>query len=140
MKIFELLPIIIYGIVGIISLVMALKSLLSKRFISFHEDASGVSWESLDKRLQCVILALTRISGLGFLVVALILLVFPTVNYFRQDEFIRYSMPILSLIFCTGLFVVNYILQKQTQSKTPWVGALMSIFAIIAGMILSFSG
>ena len=140
MKLFEAITIVLYGMVGIISLIMAYKSISSKRFLLFHEKAAGTSWNNVDSRLQYVILALTRLSGLGFLVMALILLIFPIFNYFRQDEFLKYSIPLISLVFCSGLFLINYLLHKQTKSPTPWKGSLYAMGAIIVGIILSIFG
>ena len=137
MRTIEILTIIIYGFVGVISLIMATKSLFAKKYLVFHEKAAAIEWTEIDKRLQYVILALLRISGLGFLVTALILLVFPIVNYFVQDEFVRYSIPVLAFIFCSGLFIINYSLYKQSKSITPWKGSLFAMIAIIAGIILS---
>jgi hypothetical protein len=138
MRVFALIPIILYGIVGIISLIMAYKNLSSKRFIAFHAKAATIPWDSINKPLQSVILALMKVSGLGFLVTALLLLVFPIVNYFRQDGFIKYSIPTVSIIFCFGLFLINYYLHKQTNSETPWRGALIASVGILLGIVLSF--
>jgi hypothetical protein len=138
MKIFEIIPIFVYASVGIISLFMAFKSLSYKKFILFHEKAAAVSLEKLDKSLQSVIIAIMQVSGLGFLTTALLLLIFPMVNYFIRNEFIKYSIPIIALVFCTGLFLVNYNLHKKTKSATPWIGSLVAIFSIIIGLIISF--
>jgi hypothetical protein len=137
MRTIEILTIVIYGFVGVISLIMAYKSLFAKKYLAFHEKAAAIEWTQLDKRLQYVILALLKISGLGFLVTALLLLIFPIVNYFRQDEFVRYFIPFLAFIFCSGLFIINYSLYKHTKSITPWKGSLFALVAIIAGVILS---
>jgi hypothetical protein len=137
MRTIEILTIVIYGFVGVISLIMAYKSLFAKKYLVFHEKAAAIEWTQLDKRLQYVILALLKISGLGFLVTALLLLIFPIVNYFRQDEFVRYFIPFLAFIFCSGLFIINYSLYKHTKSITPWKGSLFALVAIIAGVILS---
>ena len=137
MRITEAIIIVIYGFVGVISLIMAFKNLLSKKYLFFHEKAAGRSWEEIDKSLQVVILALMRISGLGFLMVALLLLIFPVVNQFIHSEFLRYSIPIIAFLFCTGLFLVNYKLHKQTNSTTPWKGSLFAMMVILAGIILS---
>jgi hypothetical protein len=137
MKELEIIPIIIYAFVGIISLIMAYKSLFSKRFILFHEKAAATTMDKLEKPLQSVILALMRVSGLGFLVTALLLLIFPMVNYFAPDEFVKYSIPLISLIFSTGLFLINYNLHKQTKSATPWLGAIYAMICIIIGLIIS---
>ena len=137
MRRFEILTIVIYGFVGVISLIMATKSLFAKKYLAFHEKAAAIEWTQLDIRLQYVILALIKITGLGFLVIAILMLIFPTVNYFVQDEFVRYSIPVLAFIFCSGLFIINYFLYKQSKSKTPWKGSLFAMIAIIAGVILS---
>ena len=137
MRIIEILTIVIYGFVGVISLIMAYKSLFAKKYLVFHEKAAAIKWTEIDERLQYVILALMRISGLGFLVIALLMLIFPIVNYFIQDDFVRYSIPFLAFIFCSGLFITNYSLHKYTESNTPWKGSLFAMIAIIAGVILS---
>ena len=135
--IFQFIPIVLYGILGIVSLVMAFKSLFSIKFISFHEKAAAKSWEDLDNPLQFVILAMMKVSGLGFLVVAILMLVFPVINYFRPDSFIKYAVPATSFVFCTGLFLVNYYLYKRTKAMTPWRGSLAAMLFIVAGIILS---
>jgi uncharacterized membrane-anchored protein len=137
MKYLELLSIVIYVLVGIISAVMAFKSLSSRKFLGFHEQASVTSWDSIDKSLQSVILALLRVSGLGFLVTALLLLIGPIANYFIHDVFVKYLIPCIALIFCTGLFLVNYKLYKQTKSDTPWKGSLYAVIFILTGVVIS---
>jgi len=137
MRIIEVITIIIYGIVGVISLLMAFKNIFAKSYLPFQEEAASIVWIKIDHRLRSVILGLMRISGLGFLVTAMLLLSFPIVNYFIQNEFIKYSIPVISFIFCIGLCLVNYKLYKQTNSKTPWKGSLFAMFAIIIGLILS---
>jgi hypothetical protein len=138
MNTLEVVTIILYAIVGVMSLIMALKSLLSKKFIKFQEEAAAKQWEEIEKPLQFVILALIRISGLGFLVIALLLLIFPIINYFRHDNFIKFSIPLVSSIFCLGLFLINYFLHKNTKSETPYRGSLIALTGILSGIILSF--
>jgi len=131
------ITIVLYGFVGAVSLKMAFKNLFSKKYLSFHEKAAGRSWEEIDKPLQVVILAVMKISGLGFLMIAILLLIFPVVNQFIHSEFLRYSIPIIAFLFCTGLFLVNYNLYKQTNTNTPWKRSLLAMIAIVAGIIIS---
>ena len=137
MRLIEILTIVIYGFVGVISMIMAYKSLLANKYLTFHEKAASIEWKEIDERLQYVILTLLRISGLGFLMIALLMFIFPIVNYFIHDEFVRYSIPFLAFIFCTGLLIINYSLYKHTKSMTPWKGSLFAMIAIITGVILS---
>lgn len=136
-EIFGITSTLIYIAVGIICLLMAYKSVFSKKYLPFHEEAAARSWDSLDKPLQNVIITILRISGLGFFIIFLLLTVLPAVNYFRPDPFIKYSIPVISSIYCFGLFLFNYILFKQTKAKTPWMGSLIAIFIILTGFVLS---
>jgi hypothetical protein len=139
-EIFSLISIGLYFIVGVISLYMALKSFLSKKFLPFQEEAAGIPWKKISKPLQSVILTSIKVSGLGFLVVALLLMVFPGVNYFIRDRFVEYSVPMLSFMFCFGLFLFNYHLHKNTKANTPWKNSLLAMGIIVAGFAISLFG
>jgi hypothetical protein len=136
--IFSLISIGIYFVAGIICFVMAFKSMLAKKFLPFQEEASGTKWEKLKEPLRHTMLTMLRISGLGFLIVGLCLTVFPPVNYFVYDGFIRLAVPALSSMFCLGLFWFNYDLYKKTGASTPWKNSLIAMFVIMAGMAISF--
>jgi len=133
----QIISIALYFLTGIICLLMAIKTLFAERLLPFHEQASGISWDKLDKPLQTVILTVIHISGLGFLVVFLLLTIFPAVNYFVHDNFVTYSIPVISMIFCLGLFIFNYSLYKKTKAKTPWQGSLIALFTILISLIIS---
>lgn len=132
-----IIPVGLYFLVGVVSLIMAFKSLFSGKFIPFHEEAAGRPWNRVDAPLQLVIIALMRVSGLGFLVIALLLTIFPIVNYFRHDPFVKYAIPVISFVYCTGLFFTNFYLHRQTKAATPWKGSLYVMFMIITGIIIS---
>ncbi len=133
----QLLSVCLFASVGLISLNMAAKSLRSRSFLSFHAAAYGNSWDSVDGRLQAVILALLRTVGLGFLVVGLLLLLVPIIDCFVPLSFFAVLSPILSLLFCFGLGVVNHRLHQQTGAKTPWKESFFASAMIMAGIILS---
>jgi len=137
MKTTEFLSIALYAIIGYIALNMAFKNLVSKKWIGFYEKAVTTSWDSLENPLKYVILSLMRVSGIGFLMVAILLLVFPVLNYYRHDTLLKVIIPAIAFLFCLGLFIVNYKLQKQTKSVTPWKASLIALTAIIIGMVLS---
>jgi hypothetical protein len=132
-----IISIALYFLTGIICLLMAGKSILSPTFLPFHEQAAGRSWEEIDKPLQLVIITLMKISGLGFLIVFLLLTIFPIVNYFVHDNFTKYSVPFIAMIFCLGLFFFNYSLFRKTKAKTPWKGSLIAMLTILISLIIS---
>jgi len=136
-EIFNIISTLIYIFVGIICLLMAYKSIFSKKYLPFHEEAAGMSWDSIDKRLQNVIITILRISGLGFLIIFLFLSVFSIINYFKHDPLIKFSIPAISLIYCFGLFLFNFQLFRRTKAKTPWIGSIIAMIMILSGFVIS---
>jgi hypothetical protein len=136
-ELISLISVFIYFLAGMVCLVMAYKCIFSSRYLPFHEEAAGRSWESIEKPLQDVIITILRISGMGFFIVFLLLTIFPVVNCFKKDPFIRFSIPAISIIFCFGLFLFNFQLYWKTKARTPWTGSLFAIIIILIGLILS---
>jgi hypothetical protein len=136
-QIFKIIPVVLYLFVGIVCLIMAFKTLFATKFLPFHEKASGKLWDEIESPMKLLILSYLRLIGLGFLIVALLLIVFPIVNYFNPNEFYIFAIPFLALIFCSGLCFVNYNLYKKTNANTPWKGSIYAMIVIIAGIIIS---
>lgn len=136
-EILKIVPLVIYLFISLLSLVMAYKIFFSRKFLPFHEAAYGKPWEEVEKNLQPVILSLLKVSGLGFLIVGFLLLIFSFYNYFRPHLFLKYTIPLIALCFCTGLFIINLNLFKKTKAKTPWKNSLYSMIAIIIGIFIS---
>lgn len=132
-----MVPLALYSVVGIVSFLMAYKSIFFPKFLPFHEEASGKSWESIEKNLQYVILTLMKVSGLGFLTMGILLVAGSVYLYFSPGIFLRYFIPFISLVYCSGLFLVNFWLFKKTKAKTPWKGSLYSMLILVIALILS---
>ena len=136
-EVLNIAPIILYFIVGMISLLMAYENLFAKQYLPFHEKAAEKTWNEIDESLKLVILSFLRLIGLGFLIVSILLIVFPVINYFSPNVYIEFITPIVAFIFCIGLFANNYLLFKQTKTDTPWKGSLYASIIIIIGIIIS---
>lgn len=132
------IPILIYFLVGVVSLVMAIKILFSRKFLPFHEKAYGKPWDDVEKNLQYVIIALMRLSSLGFIIVAFLMISFPIYNHFMPNMILKYAIPLIALFFCAGLFIINFILHKKTNTATPWKNSLYAMIFLILSIILSY--
>jgi hypothetical protein len=133
-KIASVLP---YMLVGLVSLRMAMKSIVADAYLPFHEKAAARQWDDIEEPLRHVILSMLRLGGLGFLIVGVMLVSFPVVNYFHPTGFYKYSVPVLALVFCLGLFLNNYWLYRKTGAQTPWKGSLYAMLFLILGLVLS---
>jgi hypothetical protein len=136
-ELLKFLPLALYFLVGLISLVMAFKSVFADKYLPFHEQAAARPWNGIENPLKLVILSLLRLGGLGFLVIAILLLVFPVVTYFFPNRFFQFSIPVIALIYCTGLFINNYLLYKCTKADAPWKSSLYAMVVLVAGIIIS---
>lgn len=136
-EILTIVPVVIYSVVGIISMAMALKTMSSRKYLPFHEQAAGKSWGDIEPPLKPVILSLMRLGGLGFLVTGILLVTCPVVSYITGETFYKYFIPGVALVFCCGLFFINYRLYRITTAETPWKGSLYASFLILTGIILS---
>jgi hypothetical protein len=133
----RIIPVFLYMIVGVVSLTMAYKNIFSNTLIPFQEQITGKSLNDMGKGIQFVMLALMKVSGLGFLVVAMLLIIFPVVNYFVNNSFTEYAIPAISLLYCFGLFLFNYRLYVQTKVETPWRRSLYAAAIVGVGLIIS---
>jgi hypothetical protein len=136
-EILKILPVVLYFFVGLICSVMAFKCLRAKKFLPFHEKAVGKQWKEIDNSFKLVFLSLLRLAGLGFLTISILLIVFPTVNFVYPNTFYKYSIPGIALVYCAGLFLINYRLREKTGVDTPWKESLYAMVVLIAGIIVS---
>ncbi len=136
-KAFEVIPVLLYLLIGVICLLMAFKNLFSTEFLPYHEKAAGKEWGGIEDSLRLVILSFLRLAGLGFLVVSILMIVCPIVNYFAPNMLYKYLIPVVALIYSIGLFVINYLLYKGTKAETPWKGSIYAVLVILTGIVIS---
>ncbi len=133
----RLVSLLLYVSVGTISLSMAYKNLSAQRFLPFHEKAAGRSWDDLDVGIRSIVIALMNVAGLGFLVVAFLLIAAPIVDWFSPSGFLRYGIPSISLVYCAGLGISNYRLHARTRAETPWKRSFSAAFLLFIGIVMS---
>jgi hypothetical protein len=137
MNMIQLIPPALYALVGLVSLLMAWKTLTGRKFLPFHAEASGKTWEEFDERMHAFILAMMRLTGLGFLLTGIMMLSFPFAELYHPSVFIRFAVPALAELFCFGLFLINYRLYKQTGANTPWKNSIIAMGIVLAGILIS---
>ena len=135
--VFNIVATLLYLIIAVICLVMAYKSFSARKYLPFHEQAAGQPWDRVDNDLQQVILTLLRQSGLGFLVIGLLIALFPALSFLRPDPVTKYLIPAIAFVYCVGLLVFNYKLYKNTKANTPWKGAVAALIVIALAIIFS---
>jgi hypothetical protein len=135
--VFRLIAAVCDLLVAGVSFAMAKKGLLADRMLAFHEKAAAKSWAQLDERMQALVLTLTRLVGLAFLCVGLMLIATAAESLHRPHFFGRFVGPGIGAIFCVGLTWLNFKLHKQTSAPTPWKGGLAAVALLTVSMLVS---
>ncbi|MEI6387184.1 MAG: hypothetical protein WCQ50_11135 [Spirochaetota bacterium] len=136
-SVLEIASIVLFAAVGIICLFMAYATMFARRYLPFHEEGAGMKWEEHSPNLQATILTLVNLSGLGFLIVGLMLIVLPILNRYDHSLVLAVSIPVLALVFCAGLGYFNFQLHKKTKADTPWQGSIAAMALITLALVLS---
>jgi hypothetical protein len=125
--------------VAIVSLAMAFEGLAASRFLPFHANASGLKWESLDTRVQMVIMSLIRINGFAFLIVSLLIVMGIGATYWLGNDVLQIASSVAALAFSLGLWLSNYRLERGTGARTPWRGSIIAASALGIALVLALS-
>lgn len=137
---FKLLSLILYAIVAIASLVFAGLYLFRKKLMPYHLEAIDKKWEDIDPKYRIIFMALFRMTGLGFLMGAFLILsqfyVFWTYDLMR----IQVSTLIFtySMIFWIITFFITSRARKKSQANIPANGCLIAIIITGLGYLLSW--
>ena len=127
--IFKIISTIFYAAVGISSLIMGFLYSLKSKPMKYHHDAIGVTWESVQKPIQTIIMALMKMAGLGFLVVGSLISL--SLIVFWGQALMYYSITFLGLLFWIPSLFVTIWVKKNTGAKPPTVGCLINIICLI---------
>jgi hypothetical protein len=134
---FKILPMIFYFGIGVMSFVMAYKNLTFKKFIAFHEEAAGISLDTLNQKTQNIILALMKTTGMGFLTVGLLLFYQVAICYLELPLVDKIIIPAICAAYCLGLFAINYQLYKISGAQTPWKASIVAVLVIVASIVMT---
>jgi len=138
--ILQVIASVLFLVVGLISLLMARKSLFASTRLPFHEKAAGIPWDSLPAGVRSVYHALLQSNGLGFLVAGILTIGLGALELADRATRITILGSPLPIIFCAGLARINYRLSRETGVRTPWKGSLYAAAAILIALLAIASG
>ena len=130
-------PLVLCEIVSVIAFIMAGKNLLSHRLLPFHEQAAGIGWDKVDERMRALLIALMRVSGVGFLAVGIAMATLPIYAAIEGNKMGLWLASAIGFVYCSGLFAANFRLRQRTGTETPWKGSLYAAGASLLIAVLA---
>jgi len=127
----------LYLIVGLITFGIGLRFLFAKTFFSYHREATGLEWNTIDKSLQMIILAIMKMAGIGITCLSVLMITYPFMFMHSDNSLDKYLVPIISLMFWIGSFSITFNVHKRTSANTPWKVSLFSYILIVIAILFS---
>lgn len=121
---------------GLIAIAFGVRYILTKQFMPYHEAVSGRSWDSLEPRLQAIILGMLKVAGGGFLGygAALLWLLVPLSEGASWGPWAVITISIASI--APVLYVVLWLRRIQSTAKTPVVPTIVALSLAVVGAAL----
>lgn len=111
--------------------------LFRSEFMPYHADALGMGWNSVDRTVQVLILALMRVAGGGWLATSLALVVLVKVQSRQNLRWMRWAIPAVGLTVSLPTLYATYYVAHNTPANPPWFVALIGIILLTIGFFIS---
>ena len=134
----KLLAVILYSMVVLITAAGGLQFLTATQFFDYHSHAAGVKWSSLNPDLQMLILSGFKITGVGFLTVALNLALMILFSFTKHAKsWSSIAIPLVGLVFWSVVLSTTILIYSATGAESPWAAALFCVMALLVGLFIS---
>ncbi|ACL06546.1 hypothetical protein Dalk_4870 [Desulfatibacillum aliphaticivorans] len=107
------------------------------KFLSYHQQASGLDWEELSPQFQGMILSALRIVAGGFFCSSSAVIILLAIPY-RQG--LAWAAPAIFVIYnfmAVPALYGTYIVAARTPANPPFVPVILAITLSSMGLILS---
>jgi hypothetical protein len=134
----KLVAILLYSIVVLITAGAGLQFMTATQYFDYHAQASGLDWYSLNPDLQMLILAGFKVTGSGFLTVALSLSLIIIFSFTKHAEsWSDVAIPLVGLVFWSVVLSTTLMVFSATGAAAPWGTSLFCVIALLVGLFIS---
>lgn len=130
--------VLLYSIVVLITAGAGLQFMTATQYFDYHAKASGLDWYSLNPDLQMLILAGFKVTGAGFLTVALSLSLIIIFSFTKHAEsWSGVAIPLVGLVFWSVVLSTTLMVFSATGAAAPWGYSLFCVMALLVGLFIS---
>ena len=134
----KMVSVILYAIVVLITSIAGLKFMTATQFFDYHSAAAGVEWSSLNPDLQMLILAGFKVTGAGFLTVALNLSLMIIFSFTKHsNSWSGIAIPLVGLVFWSVVLSTTLLVFSATGAQSPWGISLFCVMALLVGLFIT---
>ena len=112
--------------------------IVTPRFMPYHADALGVTWEALPSHYQGFLLGVIKAMGAGSIAVTLALMLLLWIPFRRGERWARWAVPVVGMTFTTLTAYAAYTIDINTPASTPWRQTCLLAMLYLAGGLASY--
>jgi hypothetical protein len=110
----------------------------TQRFMPYHGDALGATWEELPANYQGFVIGVIKGMGAGSIGVTLALIVMLCIPFRRGEAWARWAIPTIGVVF-TGLTAyAAFTIDARTPASPPWRQTCGLTALYVAGALISY--
>jgi len=129
---------VLYGLISLLGFIFAYIYLFRSEFMPYHAIAVGKDWADVAPEFQVLILALMRVSGGGWLGVAIGILICLIAFIRTGKSWIHPSILFIGLAGLIPTLLATLLVRNNSPANPPWYAAAIGITIIAITFILSF--
>jgi len=126
----------LYGVTGVISIVLGAYYILRGSFMPYHAEAIGTEWSALTSEMQTLFLALLDVAGAGWAVSGLLVVVLVLVPFRQGKTWARWTIPVALVLLYVPILLATLSVTHETPATPPWYGNAIALLAILSGIAL----
>jgi hypothetical protein len=137
MKRRDIAALVLYSIPTVGLFLQGLLYLTTPRFMPYHADALGVTWEMLEPNYQGFLIGVIKAMGAGSVGVTLSLAVMLVIPFRRGETWAKWAIPAVGAVFTALTAYAAYTIDMRTPASPPWRPTLGLTALYLAGGALS---
>lgn len=111
--------------------------LTTPRFMPYHADALGSSWEMLPANYQGFVIGVIKAMGAGSVGVTLALAILLLIPFRRGERWARWAVPAIGVVFTALTAYAAFTIDVRTPASPPWRQTLGLTALYAAGALIS---
>jgi hypothetical protein len=129
---------VVYAVPTVGLLLQGILYVMTSKFMPYHADALGVTWDELPAHHQGFLLGVLKAMGAGSIGVTLALLIMLAVPFRRGDAWARWAVPTIGAVFTALTAYAAFTIDVRTPASPPWRQTCGLTALYLAGAIVSY--
>jgi hypothetical protein len=119
-------------------LLQGLLYVTTPRFMPYHADALGTTWEALPPNYQGFLIGVIKAMGAGSIAVTLALIILLFIPFRRGDPWARWAVPLIGAVFTVLTAYAAFTIDARTPASPPWRQTIALTTFYLAGALISY--